>query len=491
MVDKSNEYHWAAQIGRFGYSLLSKLWQIKQFNPFTAFFIAFCLIWFFTISWCYIFAIFSRDTGRNNKLIPFALVFMTGPVWANQFYFLMQVVENTFIISLCPYVIYLLYKGFLDDETGKVICGTILLVLIISVYQAVVPLFCCGVFACFVLLQGQTDYKPQVYRNLVINLLITLISALAIYFFITRIILPHAFKIQQHSYIDSMVKWRQRPIGESIMNLFFFMYYLTIGHIPFVSNIFEPVIQNHVKIPLYDSKTMSVYMGNVLLLPAAIFFLISIIMVIKKNIPSGRRLLYALAGIGIILSPMLMDIAMGGAQFIRTHYALPLAFAFMLFFSIKTYRKEAAIVVACLSLLMAGYQAQITAQLFYSDQMRYNEDVRLAYELNERINELQPAGNRKLPVALIGRYSASSRFKTNFLEGENMGFSSFGNGFHYQRTRRALAFMRSLGIDYRDPSSKQLEDALKEAADMPPYPEPGCVKLADGFIVIRLSKSLN
>jgi hypothetical protein len=153
MSNRARELDWSIQIGRFGFVLLKKLLFIEEFNPFTAFFIAFCLIWFFTVSWCYIFAVFSRDTGRNNKLIPFALVFMTMPVWATHFYYLRQAAENALIISLCPYIIYLLYKGFLDKEKGKIICAFVLLVFIISVYQTVIMLFCCGTFACFLLFQ--------------------------------------------------------------------------------------------------------------------------------------------------------------------------------------------------------------------------------------------------------------------------------------------------------------------------------------------------
>jgi len=166
MVNRAEKNQWSLMIGRFGLVLLSSIWRINEFNPFTSFFIAFCLIWVFTISWCYIIAIFSRNTGRNNNLIPFALVFMTMPVWAEQFYFLLQAAENAFIIALCPYVIYLMYKGFLDNERGKIICAVVLLVFMISVYQAIVPLFICGVFVCFILMQERSDYKSAIYRNL-------------------------------------------------------------------------------------------------------------------------------------------------------------------------------------------------------------------------------------------------------------------------------------------------------------------------------------
>lgn len=189
MTNKNSMLNWHLQIGRFGLVLLQKWLHIKEFNPFTAFFLTFCQIWLFTISWCYIIAIFSRDTVNNHKLIPFALVLMTSPVWAEQFYFLLQAAETSLMITLCPYVIYLLYKGFLDGEKGKIVCAFILLVFMIAVYQAIVPLFCCGVFACFILLQEHSDFEPAVYRRLCIQLFAILIGALAIYFLIDKIIL--------------------------------------------------------------------------------------------------------------------------------------------------------------------------------------------------------------------------------------------------------------------------------------------------------------
>jgi hypothetical protein len=72
--DKNYFLPWNIQIGRFGLGVLQKLWHIKEFNPFTAFLIAFCFIWLFPLSWCYIIGVFSRNTGRNNNLIPFALI---------------------------------------------------------------------------------------------------------------------------------------------------------------------------------------------------------------------------------------------------------------------------------------------------------------------------------------------------------------------------------------------------------------------------------
>jgi len=493
MADKSGMLQWSLRIGRFGNALLSKLWYIKEFNPYTAFFTAFCLIWFFTISWCYIIAIFSKDTVRNNKLIPFALLFMTMPVWAEQFYFLLQAAENALIISMCPYVIYLLFKGFFDKENKKIICAFIMLVFIISVYQAIVLLFCCGVFACFVLLQENSEYEPQIYRRLCLKISITLVVSLIVYFFIDRIIIPNVFHIEKSRYLDDMNAWGQKSIRENIISLFLLCYTLTVGHIPLVQNIVNPIIARHTWAGMQAAEffgTVSRISGNVLLLPATVLFLIKIAFVMRNTIPSGRRFLYMLSGIGIPLCTVLMALAGGNWPPMRSHYALPFASAFMLFYLIRIYKKKAALIVTCLSLLVAVYQAEITAQLFYSDQIRYNEDVRLAYELNNLIMQVQPR-NRKLPVVLIGQYKISLQFRENFLQGDAIGHSVFDlEKDPYETTGRGLSFMRSLGKNFDMPDENQIEQAFKEATSMPPYPDPGCVRRMQDYIVVRISEKM-
>ena len=493
MADKDSFLNWL-QIGRFGLVLLSKFCYIKEFNPFTAFFTAFCLIWFFTISWCYIIAIFSRDTGRNNKLIPFALVFMTMPVWAEQFYFLLQAAENAFILSLCPYVVYLLFKGFLDNEKGKIICASVLLVFMTSVYQAIVPLFCCGVFVCFVLLQEQTDYEPQVYRNLCLKLFITLVGAMAVYLFIDRIVIPVFFHIEKSYYVDNMNQWGQIPVRQNIINILLFGYTITVGHTPLVQNIVNPIIASYARTGMQAAEAISNISrvpGNILLLPVTVLFLIRIIIVMRKTISRGRKLLYTLAGIGIPLCIMLLAIMGGSRPPARSLYALPLAFAFMFFYLIMSYKKRISSIIACLALIAAVYQAQITAQVFYSDQVRYNEDVRLASDLNDLITQVQP-DNEKLPVALIGRYQAASVFRTNFLQGGVIGHSFFEWDFPkpFSPTARGLAFMKSLGFYYDMPNADQLDQAHKEALLMPVYPDPGCIKRIQDFIVVKISETL-
>ena len=450
MNDKNSSLLWSVSIGRFGYSLLSKYLYIQAFNPFTSFFTTFCLIWFFTVSWCYIIAVFSKDTVKNYKLIPFALVFMTMPVWAETFYFIFLAAENALIIALCPYIIYLLYKGFLDSENSKTVSGFILLVFITSVYQAIVPMFCCGVFICFLLLQEKSDYEPKIYRNLCIKLFITLLISYITYSFIDKVIIPNVFGFEKSQYFDNMNQWGKRPVYENINAII---------------------------------ETCKIIFNNLILLPV-VLFLIKIPFTARKKIPSGRRILYILAGIGIPLCIILLTLIGGNWTAIRALYALPLAFAFMLFFLIKHSNKNMAILVYCFALFTAAYQAQNTAQLFFSDQLRYNEDVRFANDLNRLIRQIQPEND--LPVVLVGHHKTSEKFHANYIKGDVIGNSIFEWGD--ETIVRGLIFMKSLGFNYKLPNYEQIDTAFKEAIFMPSYPHPDCIKIIDDFIVIKISE---
>ncbi|MDR0719070.1 MAG: glucosyltransferase domain-containing protein [Treponema sp.] len=493
LADKASYQKWIVQIGRFGSDLLHRFWYIHEFNPVGAFFITFCFIWLFTISWSYCLSVFGKNTGRNNKLIPFALLFMTMPVWAEQFYFVCQSAETACMIFLCPYVIYLLYQGFLHNEKGKVICAFTLLVLMISVYQAIIVLFCAGVFACFVLLQEHSDYEPQVYRLLCLKLFITVIAALAAYFLLDKLFVTVIFNTEKSEYLDNMNLWGKEPIIRNILRILLYGYILTIGHIPIVQSVAEPVMAQFARTGMELAKEFSRQsriIGNVLLFPAALCFIIQISKMVQGKIVAGRRILYILAGIGIPFSIMLLSIISGNIPPIRSMYALPFASAFMIFYLITKYKKPISSVIAGIALLVSVYQAQTTAQLFYSDYLRYQEDVRLAFELDRSILRLQD-DTEKLPIAFIGKYKID--FKTNFLPGGVLGHSFFGwptPDYVFESTKRGLAFMQSLGINYESPDENQMNQARLAAEPMPSYPATGSVKRLSDLIVVKFSESM-
>ena len=474
MTDKAYAIKGLLQLGRFGLAFLQWLLHTKGFNPFTTFLSTFCLIYLFTISWCYIIAVFSKNIGRNNAFIPFALVFISSPIWAEQFYFMLQSVEVALMVLICPYSIYLLFKGFLDNEKCKIVFAFLLLIFMTSVYQAMVPFFCCGVFICFLLLLKASDYEPPIYRNLCLKLFATLMGAMIVYFAIDMLIIPSVFDIEKTQHSNYMIFWGQIPVKESIFRILRLAYIIVAGNVLPLENILNSILTQHAHSGIEALKGIaneSKVFGNILLLPLVVFFIV-------KIIKSKQQFIYIFAGICIPFSIMFLAILIGYSPVMRAMYFLPLVFAFMFFFLIETYSKKAAIAVTILALFTAVHQTQITSQLFYSDQLRYNEDVRRAYDIRNMIS------NENLPVAIIGENNIAKKFHANFLQGETIGRSFFEWNTR-EEADRGLDFMRSLGIHFDKPNDEQWEQAINEAASMPSYPNPGYVKKMSNVIVVK------
>jgi hypothetical protein len=288
-------------------------------------------------------------------------------------------------------------------------------------------------------------------------------------------------KIESSPYLDVFSLWRKMPFKDIVYNTMLFCYNITIGHIPWVMNIWAP--QN-----LANSSRI---WGNALLMPVTIAFFIKIFYVMRTKIIAERRLLYIISGIGVAFSIVLLTIILGGyTPPLRTLFALPLAFAFMFFYIIKTDKKRIAVITTLIALAAAFYQAQNMAQLFYTDYMRYNDDVKVAYDL-ERLIEQAQHPIEKLPVVITGCYVTASRFKRNFLPGDALGLSFFGHNLFAQKhnTLRVLNFMATLGINYYNmPNTDQINRALelKEAIEINSYPDPLCVRNFGDFILVKL-----
>jgi hypothetical protein len=412
------------------------------------------------------------------------------PVWAEIFYFVFMAAETAFIITLCPYVIYFLFKGFLEAKKVAIFCAFFMLVFMISVYQAIVPLFCCGVFLCFILLRQNSGYPTRVYTLLCFKLFVALAAALAVYSCVDRLIIPAMFHIEKADYFDNMSQWGKVPVAKNIVNIIRAGFVYTIGQLPLFQNFIARYARSGMQAAKFLTELSRVH-GNILLLPLAVFFIVEMVKTARKKIPAGGRILYVLAGIGVPLSIMLLAIVGGNYPPIRAQWALPLAAAFMAYFLVKTYKKKAAAIVCVLALFTAARQIEITSQLFYSDHIRYTHDVRTAHDIAEKIKTVQN-GINSLPVVFIGRYKVDSVFTKNFLQGEVPGHSFFewdrktsGN------TGRILAFMRTLGIDFIGPDANendQILQAVRAAESMPAYPDIGCVKRLDGLIVIKIGE---
>jgi hypothetical protein len=360
----------------------------------------------------------------------------------------------------------------------------------ILTYQTTVFLFCCGVFLCFLLLQERTSYEPKIYSRLCLKLLFALFFAAALYFVINRFVIQGIFQFEKVDYYSDPIKWLKRPLRESILAILMQGYVLTIGDIPFVQNIVYPKIAGLTNLP--DAPSISqitqysrVY-SNILLLPAAVLFLILIVKNSCVVIPKGRRLLYVLAGIGVPFSIIMYAVLIASAAPYRTLWSLPLAAAFMCFYLIRSWKNKAAFVLSFLALIISARQMQTSAMAFYSEEMQYQEEVRLAADINRRIMEMQPETG-KLPVVIVGDYDY---LVPNVIETQIDGARNF-NRLSQQQNLAGLFFMEHLGWKYDLVDDSKHKMILAEAAAMPAYPASGCVQQISDIVIVKLSDDEN
>jgi hypothetical protein len=487
------------RIGRWGVVLIQKIWHIQELNPFTYFFTACCFLFLSTLAWCYIIAIFSQNTKSNPKLIPFALLFVTMPVWAEQFNWLLQAAPTAFSVLLCPYSIYLLYKGLLDKEKWKVAGAWILLVLIISVYQSNLILICCGILICFLLLLENSRYKSAIYYKLVWQISLWLLAGLASYFLISKVILVWQ---GLNIYTEEHILFGQISFREHLLNILGYIYILTIGNLPLaqkaVASLTGDWLNPVILARLFEKTRLT---ANVLLLPTIILFLIQAFT--NRHIKQPQKILYICASLGIPLSIFSISLLTGGTMPYRSLFVLPLALSFMLYtLSLKYNKFWANIVMVCM-LLVAIHQAQISALLFYSDYIRYQDDVRLAYFLQQDIAKTfvrYQQTDEQLALAIIGAHHTPIR--KNYLRGEAMGLSYFDPNISlvnrstsvnfFESLPLSLPFLQSLGFNHEMPSTEQMSLAREATLKMPNYPAAGSVLYQpnEKMVIIKLSDSV-
>jgi hypothetical protein len=488
-ANKGPELRWINQ-GRFSLVWMQKLLHINGFNPYTAFFVTFCLIWLFTLSWCYCLALFdSKPNMHNNKLIAFALAFMTTPFLAEQFYWVLQSAEVAFIVLLCPYCIHLLYSGVFENSRRKLFLTFALLVFMTSVYQAIVPLFCYGVLVCFLLIHRNSHFKAHTCRIVCAKIAAIVLGALIVYFIMNNIVIAIYGGRKEFDLVEWSVYNNKFELRSFIFNFLRYLYIITLGGIPPVYEISSKFLARFLRTgnAFTTAFDQAKIFGNIILLPLIAVFLVKIGKNAKRKITPENRLLFFLAGIGMCAVIFILPLMPGG-QAMRSQFALPFAAAFMMFYLITEYQKYLSKIIFAAALITAFYQAHISAQLFYSDYIRYMADVQLAIDLDKRIIAVQHEAE-KLPVALIGKYSPA--ITNNYIKGEALGVSEFErSASNYSESgRHGLPFMRSLGKIYELADYSQMETARTAALDMPAYPDPGCVKCLPDVIVVKLSDS--
>jgi hypothetical protein len=482
------------RVGRWASPPLLKLFFIKESGIFASNFISTLSIWLFSILFCYFIAVFTKNTERRNGLIPAALIVLTYAVWPEYFMFFYQNKIQTIFICVTLINVYILYDGFLSRNKIKLIVSFILTVFSFGVYQPLVPLFLCVVFVYFVLLQENSNYPAKEYSFLCLKLFVFFIAAFALNSGIGKIFLSLR-DFQASDYVTKHMVWEKISIRAMIAGILGQGYIVTIGMIPFVHSLFSPIM-----ISMYGDAsavfapvTEMVFeyartVGNVLLLPAGIAFLVMILLNAKKRLPKGRRILYFLAGLGIPCSILFIAAISGEVLGVRILYSLPFAAAFMFYYVASKQKTVLRRVFYCLILATAFYQAQVSQNTLELAIRTTDYDMTMAFDIDDRVRGVLGVG-KKLPVAYIGKFDNPFRDQTmGILSGQIPVFNEWTPYYKDYLTNEVSAYMNILGFYYDLPTLEQIEEAYEASRDMPAYPLEGCVKNLGGVVVIKMGE---
>jgi len=476
--------------GRFGLVLLQKVWYIQEFNPYVAFLVTFLLIWIFSLTWTYLIAIFDNRLEKNSALIVFALLFSTFPIWVEQFSFVIQSAEIAFILVACPVVTYYFFEGIVSNNKTSILVSIVLLAFLTSVYQSIIILFCCSVLACFILFRLHTDYSAKMYRSLCLKLAVGCISALILYFLSYKLVsIVWYLNHPKGEILGDLIGWKN-GFTYGLVRILGYGFSITLGNLTSLVEMMKPLIVSSANqgIDQYAKMMRGSPFASLLLIPLTITFWGFIIADLKKKRVVAGKLLYLISALVIPFSIMLLSIALGVITADRSQFCMPFALGFMAYFVLKkTKRRTLYLILMSVFLLVSVRQAEISAQLYYSDYIKYEEDVRIAYDLHHRISLVAPQlpddSDTLVPVAFVGKKFTNYYQYPSFMTGEVLGKSFFDD----EKEWRVIAFLKSLGINYSSPSEQQMEQARRLAQKMPSYPAKDSVITNGDYVIVKFS----
>ena len=141
-----------------------------------------------------------------------------------------------------------------------------------------------------------------------------------------------------------------------------------------------------------------------------------------------------------------------------------------------------------LTLIFCWTQILDTERLIYTDNVRSQEDFRLAISVEPRIDEVSDA---EKPAVFVGVYN--NNLNAACVRGDIIGQSIFNwdssvEPQYWNSTYRICRITRTYGFNFKEASEMQLVEARRLAQNMPSWPANVSVLDTGEFTVVKLSE---
>ncbi len=472
--------------GRQGLVALKWLTASLKYRPYVAGLFTLVL---FGLAVSAFFVLWDKQCGKKREQtwlswIMGSLLVIAHPVITEQFYFTLQSAEICIGMLLTTLALFLVngYDG--KKRWWKLACAVLVLLLTFSVYQSFVVLFIFGTVTILLLqaIREISDGEKTTAGRLlqkIIPFLVTFLAAFCLNQLVTKLFFGSS------DYLSGQVLWGKFKITDN----------------------FRAIVGHMVKaLTGYDSIYYHFVFGVLCILTTVL------IVILCRRDAKGKKgvtavLLFYLAA--LFLTPFLMTIVCGGTPAARAQLVLPFATGFLAYLdgvllaeqkrakqtepAGVTVSKTVTVFMAVICAVGIFGELQTTLSLYYTEEMRFEQDAYLGRELIQEIEKVTAeAGETSLPVAVIGKREFSGN--NACIRGEIMGKSIFDHDTevepqYYWSTRRVLGFLHILGADYPQVSKEEFSAVTEQSIDMPCFPAEGSVQVRDGKVVIKLSES--
>ena len=463
--------------GRQGLVLLKYLFQNVTFNPY---FTAVLTLLVFPLAVSAFFLLWSRVGGVKNSFIVWSisgLLWISHPILTEQFYFSLQSFEIALGFLLTAVALYLTLLWTADKRRMWIFgVNVVLLVLTFSIYQAFVAFYIFGAVSVL-FFQTLREFSKET-RKMVTGALTRTGSWILVFitaFLINTIITQKYFR--SSNYLTEQINWGTATIWEIFRHICGHIISVMLGRSPIFYSIFYGCL-------LICSMTL-------------------LVVYLYRHGRTNKSGCIAVSFFYLVLqgSPFFMTLLQGGEPVLRSQLVLPAMTALQvilcywliqnLAISSITVRRVILTCIMFLGLLGGVRTAKITWSLYYTEQLRYEQDVALGRNLIQRLEKAYGQETESLPVIVVGTRPFHGNHSCT--QGQVMGQSIFdwdasAAPVPYHSTRRILGFLHVLGADYDVASIDRLEDALRYSENMPKWPAENCVQIYNGMVIVKLSE---
>lgn len=508
-------------IGRYGLTTIKQLLEQADFNPYFAAILTILLLIVAMVAFVFLFTHStqtplqqaSQDTPHETScqshqesigLFLFGATVIAHPIMTEQLYFSLQGVEISLSFLLCAVSLLFAHEWCLKGGILHFVCAVFFLPLIFSVYQSFVPLYIFGAIAlCCLYLPFscstcQTDKSEESIASVTVSAAVSVadspiniskkyfkyismhIIVFACGLLINQLITNRFFG--QSGYLTNQIYWDKNNLSEGFRKILSHIAYVCLGYGTFYS---------------------------------PTFFIIAVLLLIlwAGAVLKGRSPIQACLNlfllIALYLSPFYLTIFLGEHPVFRAQLVLPFTTGFMLYLiSTLIYRSLGACTLprssvrslsaktykfafVAVSILCIWNEADITSRMYYTDALRFEQDLNLAESIARDISKVTGDSDYTSTIVFVGQKPVT--YNSSYVKGDVMGQSFFAwdtdvEPVNCWSSHRIVGFMNCMGSHFQAPTQEEATNATALAATMTCYPREGSIIVKENFVIVKLSE---